>query len=962
MLLIEQSSPSTRLSQSVPGSASVKKDIGDRSPVASSPRKQLRSPRHKLPAVSINIANPKRKSADEIAVQKSEPFTSRSVISRTGAATLRERIADSQLDHQYMPTVPVSVDEVFYGIVPIGQQLENDIEYGHSELSFNIHHPETFVVPKFGIGGDGLRLYINTVIKHFLLNSAPREITQGVQRLFAVEPYSVRFDKRGRHRSYTLFKVVSPTDVIATREDYKLLQNSIPPVGLQSEPAATLELGKDPITAKPSVDILDEGDDIHDYDYLDKWRDMGDDEILPPLGDSGSEGGYDSDTWQEMQVEAEEAQNREKGTLSRDEVLAAIELGVADLVEKWKLEKLPKREFTAWKEWRKSRRLRNKKLQIRKAEAVISRIDNDRLPRIKSEIATQIWKTTTQVLKQCRIMEQNIFDREDALWLISNLSKKSEPERPPPQAKPEKRKAPRVSDLPDDEELLESGSEPPESTSEDNGGDTFIIEDEVPDVRLQGYSDGGTDADDENAMDLDVESSEDEIKASSSRRTMQLPKKIMQDGPLFSISESSTMNDRSTPQMSSPDRLAPRNSPQLGQSGKREVIDLTLSSDPSAAEDGDQKFEFKTPPINKSDVTYNPFRDPNDTQQSDKPSDDEPSSRTSASEVDQSKEVDKSLGKTKKMGRPRRSRHQPEEGSYEEEVFPWMDREWASIKLNTVSALEEKGDRNRLLVKLLDIASSDLRQALLDLVNRVAKNELLTDVWNLLEKLIRNWRNRIPATDTTPELIWKVAGLFLSWFECKRRRIEDGWPEKIILQVLHVRTEALEEFYRIFRKALCKYASEKVTSMKRYESPSGSENFAVPDHPDSSDSLNDSEVLKDSPHKKRKRPVAENLQAKSLREDDRQRRRLHDTRKLLLQKKLESMGGSLTENPERIVINTGKSEDEDMIYIDPHIGRRIKKHQIDGVQFMWREIVMDQKSQQGCLLAHEMGLGKTMQV
>ncbi|KOS37128.1 hypothetical protein ACN38_g12094 [Penicillium nordicum] len=50
-----------------------------------------------------------------------------------------------------------------------------------------------------------------------------------------------------------------------------------------------------------------------------------------------------------------------------------------------------------------------------------------------------------------------------------------------------------------------------------------------------------------------------------------------------------------------------------------------------------------------------------------------------------------------------------------------------------------------------------------------------------------------------------------------------------------------------------------------------------------------------------------------------------------------------------------------VIQLDPFIGRRIQPHQLHGVQFMFREIV-ENKRPEGCLLAHTMGLGKTMQV
>ncbi|KAJ6185627.1 hypothetical protein N7519_006928 [Penicillium mononematosum] len=50
-----------------------------------------------------------------------------------------------------------------------------------------------------------------------------------------------------------------------------------------------------------------------------------------------------------------------------------------------------------------------------------------------------------------------------------------------------------------------------------------------------------------------------------------------------------------------------------------------------------------------------------------------------------------------------------------------------------------------------------------------------------------------------------------------------------------------------------------------------------------------------------------------------------------------------------------------MIYLDPRIAQYVKPHQLSGIRFMFREIV-ENRSEEGCLLAHTMGLGKTMQV
>ncbi|KAF2212071.1 hypothetical protein CERZMDRAFT_41987 [Cercospora zeae-maydis SCOH1-5] len=65
-----------------------------------------------------------------------------------------------------------------------------------------------------------------------------------------------------------------------------------------------------------------------------------------------------------------------------------------------------------------------------------------------------------------------------------------------------------------------------------------------------------------------------------------------------------------------------------------------------------------------------------------------------------------------------------------------------------------------------------------------------------------------------------------------------------------------------------------------------------------------------------------------------------------------------------VVINPLASQDsgQDLIFIDKNIAPELKEHQINGIQFMWRELTAGgDEGGQGCILAHTMGLGKTVQ-
>lgn len=69
----------------------------------------------------------------------------------------------------------------------------------------------------------------------------------------------------------------------------------------------------------------------------------------------------------------------------------------------------------------------------------------------------------------------------------------------------------------------------------------------------------------------------------------------------------------------------------------------------------------------------------------------------------------------------------------------------------------------------------------------------------------------------------------------------------------------------------------------------------------------------------------------------------------------------------RVVINIGHPEGEPDIFLAPQIARVIKPHQIGGVRFLFDNIIesverFSTSTGFGCILAHSMGLGKTLQL
>ncbi|KAF8937607.1 hypothetical protein BGZ58_002424 [Dissophora ornata] len=59
-----------------------------------------------------------------------------------------------------------------------------------------------------------------------------------------------------------------------------------------------------------------------------------------------------------------------------------------------------------------------------------------------------------------------------------------------------------------------------------------------------------------------------------------------------------------------------------------------------------------------------------------------------------------------------------------------------------------------------------------------------------------------------------------------------------------------------------------------------------------------------------------------------------------------------------VLINPGHKDTERPVVIPAFLAKNLKPHQLDGVRFMWKNVVMFDG---GCILAHSMGLGKTFQ-
>lgn len=133
------------------------------------------------------------------------------------------------------------------------------------------------------------------------------------------------------------------------------------------------------------------------------------------------------------------------------------------------------------------------------------------------------------------------------------------------------------------------------------------------------------------------------------------------------------------------------------------------------------------------------------------------------------------------------------------------------------------------------------------------------------------------------------------------------------------------------------------------------------DDDDDEQGLRDEEGGTSTKRRHAAREIVQNKDAVDMRELATRRQKEQEARRSRLRTRLANMGGPAVTNA-RLIINDAKQEHQSFIYVNDHIGRRIKSHQIDGVRFLWDHLITAADVGQGCLLAHTMGLGKTMQV
>lgn len=193
------------------------------------------------------------------------------------------------------------------------------------------------------------------------------------------------------------------------------------------------------------------------------------DDVLPLLGDSGTDEEYDSDTWAEIEAEEEERRARQDTGLTQAQVIETWDKVIATFKESWEQQKLPKLEQKAHSRWSKARRN-----GLKWALGRVQRDVDERQSRLADQRSQFImkgrdWRDTAEMESTMDTVVHTAHDLHTALWMLGLLKSPVEPPKPPKAAR-QPRKKPRKHRVlsAEDEEILTDESE----------FDDFIVNDE----------------------------------------------------------------------------------------------------------------------------------------------------------------------------------------------------------------------------------------------------------------------------------------------------------------------------------------------------------------------------------------------------------------------------------------------------------------------------------------------------
>jgi len=632
-------------------------------------------------------------------------------------------------------------------------------------------------------------------------------------------------------------------------------------------------------------------------------RQLSEDVVLPPFGESDDDQSVDTETWEEYLKEEEERKRRrerlakDEHTLSQDQVRDCINQVLQELEARWQEEKKPKYELKARKIWQDARRNPKRLEFLKHLKSEVERLES-RLQRLIKEILLQQWKVQENVhQKFADYLEVTLFEKLHLAWKIEVIESLRAPPKPLP--------LPRSFRKPKQEKIVVDDDEEEILTS-DSDMDHFIEYDE----------------------DGEFPPTED-MKSLATEMDIDSPPPL-DHGP---VSISPNLEDSAIVEAPVKEDAQPRPAPATSLSPERKIVEVPPSAQATPTKVKAGKVQAPVTPKNLI------------------PTQAEVIEISSSASPEKSRDLGELPGFTdleslKKIG----------EMGYE----LW----------------EGNNDADRLVVAILNNAwSSEQRTALAKAVVGQDSDQVWQEFMEPFVTKLGVSSHPSSSQSAPSSLVLELAKLFDAYISVTAKRIPKPNVRSITLARMQREVEKFTNFCVLLNKVLPLFTQIFARTPTKnirivVKSPAGktpnkeaTTNIEDPIAAAEAEIKElEAEAEEESSIKKRRRPKRRDQAA----EDLRKRTFLHEEelsqRAKQLREKL-AQSGEVPSDKSRLIVNESKESDEQaLIYINDHIGSKIKDHQIEGVRFMWNQVVLNSSVRQGCLLAHTMGLGKTMQV
>lgn len=861
----------------------------------------------------------------------------------TQVPTATETVVDVADFQAFLPANKRTVNDIFFGDVAVGQEFgqlqitdpnfvheagdEDNFQYINSQMQLGLAHCTSSQLRHFFLAPDQSLL---------LRNERPAKATfpyrAGLQAT-----NSGAFPEYGRHGriSYDGWRSVMVVQhapgrltelegseqeaFVAIRESEAVLQSGAHELGFGADDAAILD-----------------GEHGH---LLLKWQPEDDKDIPTESEGSTDEDANDTDELRSNDQGDDLAEESADDAIAETEVQGVIDSAIAGYIAKWNEKMLSKLEKTAWSTWKMTKQSKTVRDQlIQGAKSRIQALEL-RMRKYITDLKFESWETKSGLEKQCEVLQVTVEDIEKENWKIEVWRRRKEPKHrrklmtTRPHAVRQFQQtahtqqpdglagilrnmgsddrlsvSPQIQSSPPINANLTNGSEeegerfhtPPDSPSHHVVEDPFVVLDGDDDAER------GTLFDARQATPLAQMNVDDHEPVSQARRTSQ-PSPLRGDG--FT---------------KTPTRQPPSATPNMSSAVRAQDGAATNPPDSSALRDTIQ--QQGTSPANVIDMTQL------------KSSPIEPTTPWNLHPKSDLKRKAKGTRDASKRIKTEMSTSEADTWKYEE-----------------LAAAE---DRTRILQKLLRDLGYKKRDEIHNKLQHLKLKAFTIQLESALDALQRR-EVRDPEMDTPRAQTMKLcARLLLAWFLARSEVVLDKYPPRDALEAGRPPKDQTAIFVDQLRTCLMArnkalYSSPKPTS---FEDPLIIDTDDESDHDVKEQGEEQVEAELDT---KRRRKVALDTTAERKRIDARARmesQRQQSSNPAMLQTMVQAEFG-----PDDKIVNVTRKPEQDPIFVTGKLAKEIKPYQLDGVQFMWRELTSDPNEGQGCLLAHTMGLGKTMQ-